>query len=434
MPEPKSKNDVAWEALFTEYDILNHIKRDGIYRISAAAINKKREARLMTKFDHAINLPQVFAENRLAILPASRSSYIIGNFECYTQLQESKDTIIEKPFPEGIASLSPNNLYSESSALLCAYHAGLISDVLEDRSKFTVFGRMSTGKFDFSIKALDSNGAIRKTLTVDKAQCEIDGGFEGTEAFAVLEVKNEEVEDFHIRQLYFPYRLWRNNLQKRVRPIFMTYSNEVFTFSVYDFEQLEDYNSLKLIKKKRYQIVPTEIGLSDILRIVAQTQVKPEPPAPISFPQADRIERIIDLLAKLYVAEGTVSQEDITTGYAFDRRQTQYYTNAGQYLGVIERTVEPERGVCYGLTEVGALLMNRAPQVRNLTLIELILQHGVFHNAVKYYLDNSRPPSKADILNMMHKAALPLNDTTKERRTQSVLGWIRWIMQLTAEA
>lgn len=432
MTTQKSKNDAAWEALFTEHNILNDINMNGIHRITATTINKKREARLMTKFDHAINLPHIFAENNLAILPDSRSSYVIGRFECYAKVsQVSDDTIIERAFPDSIQSLPSTDLYSEATALLCAQHAGLIADVLGEEALFTVFGRMSSGTFDFSILASNGGKLIKQPISVDRAQCEIDGGFENPAVFAILEVKNEEVKDFHIRQLYYPYRLWSNKLlHKPVIPIFLTYSNEIFTFSIYEFEQLNDYNSLHLVKRKRYQIVPTDIEIADIRRILAQTKLQLEPLS-VPFPQADRFERVIDLLTRLHATGGTLTQEEITTTYSFDTRQTQYYTNAGRYLGLIERTEEEERGVLYNLSPLGMKLMKKAPKMRNLALIELILSHSVFRSVLESYFTKSSPPSRNEVLSIIRNAGLSINDTTGNRRAQSVLEWVKWIIKLT---
>lgn len=79
----KSQNDKAWEALFKKYDILQQIESDGKFIISASQIKEYREPRLMAKFDHNINLPQIFAKNNLAILPISRGDYVISHFEAY---------------------------------------------------------------------------------------------------------------------------------------------------------------------------------------------------------------------------------------------------------------------------------------------------------------------------------------------------------------
>ena len=55
---PKTQNDVAWEALFDRYDILNQIDSNGQFIISASQMKEYREPRLMAKFDHGINLHQ----------------------------------------------------------------------------------------------------------------------------------------------------------------------------------------------------------------------------------------------------------------------------------------------------------------------------------------------------------------------------------------
>jgi hypothetical protein len=48
----KSKNDIAWETLFEKHKLLEKISATSHAKISASEINKEREARLMTKFDH----------------------------------------------------------------------------------------------------------------------------------------------------------------------------------------------------------------------------------------------------------------------------------------------------------------------------------------------------------------------------------------------
>ena len=152
------KNDKAWIELFNKYNILEKINIRGIYEIDASTINQVREARLMAKFDHFINLPSLFKENRLAILPISRSRYVIGPFETYTKV--SYDHSIENHIissPNYIESIRYNDLYSESTALHFAYLAGIIDDLIGEKTYFTVSGRMSTNQFDFKIKNKDSN-------------------------------------------------------------------------------------------------------------------------------------------------------------------------------------------------------------------------------------------------------------------------------------
>ena len=78
-----SLNDIAWESLFEKYDILNAVNSQGCFEISAVQIKEFREPRLMAKFDHTINLPKIFSDNKLAILPITRGDYVISHFGAY---------------------------------------------------------------------------------------------------------------------------------------------------------------------------------------------------------------------------------------------------------------------------------------------------------------------------------------------------------------
>lgn len=139
----KTKNDDAWEKLFEKYRIIEKINKEGKFEITSAQINEFREARLMTKFDH-------------------------------------------------------KNITSEAMAINCAYVSGIISDFLEDKKIVpTVTGRMSSSSFEFLINNVEFNKKI--PLKVMNSQVEIDGGFEGKYALALLEAKNSISEDFLIR-------------------------------------------------------------------------------------------------------------------------------------------------------------------------------------------------------------------------------------------
>ena len=93
----KGQNDKAWEALFEKYDILQHIQSDGKFIISASQIKEYREPRLMAKFDHNINLPKIFAKNKLAILPISRGEYVISHFEAYQSFEVLDKSVTKVP-------------------------------------------------------------------------------------------------------------------------------------------------------------------------------------------------------------------------------------------------------------------------------------------------------------------------------------------------
>jgi len=261
---------------------------------------------------------------------------------------------------------------------------------------------------------------------------EIDSGFEGASIFAIVEAKNESVHDFLIRQLYYPYRLWTTRTGKQVVPVFLCYSNDVFSFYVFQFNRLESYNSIELVSQRRFQIGPREIELADIVAALDRVRVLPET-ADVPFPQADSFNRVVDLLTQLHAA-GTLSREDITTNHAFDVRQTQYYTNAGRYLGLIETTRSKGAGITYSLTAQAVNILTRRPPERNLALAERILQHRVFNEVAKLYLRGGVRPEIDQVVQIMTAADLGLDregNTTIRRRAQTVLAWIDWMMRLT---
>jgi len=63
-----------------------------------------REARLMAKFDHESNLPKIFTNNGLSILPITRGSYIISHFNAYHIIETNFEKIHNFSLPEHIQS------------------------------------------------------------------------------------------------------------------------------------------------------------------------------------------------------------------------------------------------------------------------------------------------------------------------------------------
>ncbi|NES03067.1 MAG: translation elongation factor [Okeania sp. SIO2F4] len=413
-----TKNDVAWEKLFERYQILKEVNKNGCFKIEASQINQERESRLMAKFDHIVNLPKIFRDNNLSILPLSRSQYIIGHFHTHLPVKYNLEIkTIPWQFPREIETIDYTNLYSEISALLCAFNIGIIDDLVESKTKFTVSGRMSTGTFDFSIENSINNQSY--SINVTNSQCEIDGGFETDDCLILIEAKNYRVEDFLIRQIYYPYRLWSNKITKKVVPVLMTYSNDIFSFFIYEFADISDYNSITLLEQKNYEIASEEIETREVDSLLTQIKIIPEP-AKIPFPQADKFDRLIDLISLLL--ENDLTPNEITENYQFDKRQTDYYTSAGKYLGVIEK-----QGKVFTLTDEAKDILRQPHKLKYLKLIETILTHEVFNQAFKLSLEIGDIPSKEQITKIMSESNLNINNTTIDRRASIVKGWISWI-------
>lgn len=422
-----TKNDCAWEKLFEKYRIIENIKQHGQFFINSRAINEFREARLMTKFDHRNNLPFLFQENLLSILPITRGDYVIAELDTYKSFEQEDNSSIENfSFPEHLQSIDFENITSEATAINCAYVSGIFAHFFEDDELLpTINGRMSSDIFDFKINNIKNSNQIN--INVANSQIEIDGGYEGINSLSLIEAKNSISSDFLIRQLYYPYRLWKNKISKEIKPIFLIYSNGLFHLYEYKFEDHVNYNSLILVKQKRYTLEEKNITLEDIQSIINKSIIVEEPKIP--FPQADSFERVLNL-CELLNEKIELTKDDITTTYDFDKRQTDYYTNAARYLGLVDK--KNEVGIKFFLTNEGKSLFKFNYKQRQLKLVELILKHTAFLKTTELYFNKTDIPSKIEIVTIMKESNLynVNTDVTFNRRASTILGWINWILDL----
>ncbi len=426
----KSKNDIQWEKLFNKYKILERISQEGHTIITSANINAFRQARLMTKFDHKSQLPKLFTDNKLSILPISRGSYVIGQFETFFDFDKDIVEATKIHFPTYLESLDFKEITSESTAINCAFVSEILHDFTEEEKLFpTVSGRMSSSSFTFNINS--SKGLFK--INVNNSQIEIDGGFEGDNSLYLIEAKNYISDDFLVRQLYYPYKLWSGKIQKNVRPIFLTYTNGSFHLREYSFENLDHYNSLVLVKHKKYLVQEEEFNTQTIEDLINKTLVIPEPQIP--FPQADSFDRVINL-CELLSQKGFMSKENITRNYDFDKRQTDYYTNAAKYLGLITIDNDPDNGHngCF-LTNIGKQIFKINLFDRQKEFIKLIIRHAAFQQTLILYLETGEVPNKKSIFDIMQKCSLYniKSEVTYNRRSSTIIGWVNWIINLIEE-
>jgi hypothetical protein len=420
-------NDAAWESLFDKYHILDEIDRNGQFVISANQIKEFREPRLMTKFDHKINLPNIFVANNLSILPITRGDYVISSFSAYKEFEEPTQDVQRISIPAHIQSLMPQFLVSEAIALNCANACGILNDFLEDDELVpTVSGRMSSGSFEFDINT--SLGT--KNITVSNSQIEIDAAYEGIHYLSLFEAKRDLSDDFLVRQLYYPFRVWSDRVTKTVKPVFLIFSNGMFNLYQYQFEDPQNYNSLILVKQRNY-VIATEICLADIENLLRTVPLAQEPD--ISFPQADCMSRIVNLIELLN--EKPMTKQDITSEYAFDERQTNYYTDAGRYLGLIDKTHDEDGNILFQLSTCGHRIMGLEYKERQLALVTQILMHKVFNETLKLHLQCGEMPDKQTIIQIMKRSNLYRveADSTYLRRSSTVVGWVNWILGIIEE-
>ena len=315
-----------------------------------------------------------------------------------------------------------------------AYISGVLADFLEDENLLpTVSGRMSSESFAFYANVVgeaitDEDSAV----TVENSQIEIDAAYEGVKSLALMEAKRDLTDNFLIRQLYYPFRTWHQKMAKKpVRPVFLIYSNSIFYLYEYRFNDLQHYNSLELVKHKRYCLEDTHISVEDVQKILKKLRFNKEPK--IQFPQANSFERVINICELLYIND--VEKNFITEEYSFDVRQSSYYLDAARYLGLVEKSLDLDGHDCYTLTQLGKSLFSMSYKQRQLKLIETILSYKSFYLTYAAYRNNNEMPSKAEIVSYIRQAGvvdpktgLPYSDSTNKRRASTVSAWVRWII------
>lgn len=433
-----SAND-AWKELFNKYDIEKEVNDNGFYNITAEQIKEFKEPRLMAKWDSSESLPSILKSKKINILPTSRSSYILSDFKLYEDLPKYVEDVtkMQKVEIRDLESINIENITSEANAINVLMLSPILEDFLRDGENFATFnGRMGTGEFNFSV---DRNSKKPLYIDVKNAQCEIDAGLENDNSVVIIEAKNVIHPDFHVRQLYYPYRLWKNRVKKPIRLVFSIYSNQIFRLLEYKFNDLDNYSSIELVQEKNYTLQDTKITTEDLFKAYKDTKVTIDDNMEVyktPFVQADSFERIISLIDCL--KEEDMSSDKIADIMQFDIRQSGYYFNAGKYLGIFEKydgeefdeeTSQWNKVRKIRLTKKGLEIAKMNYKPRQLELVKLILKHKIFNELFFETHSTDKLPKKNDIEYLMRKYNV-CDEGQINRRAGSVSSWLKWIFKL----
>ena len=425
-----SAND-AWAAIITKYNIVDEIKQNGFFHIKASQIKEFKEPRLMAKWDSSDSLPKVLRENKINILPDSRNSYVLSDFLLYQEipeLEESVEKMTHIDLPE-YETIDINNIRSEANAINVLLLSGILNNFLGTGENVATFnGRMGTGVFEFDV---DTYRNIKRRVCVNNAQCEIDGGFENETSVVIMEAKNILHKDFHIRQLYYPYRLWEQKVNKPIRLVFSIYSNMIYRLFEYRFTKLEDYSSIELVRMKNYSLQDTNISMEDLIQVRENTPIYTDDNqtnTSIPFIQANSMDRIINLLENLY--DNPMTSQQIANLMIFEPRQSDYYFNAGQYLGLFQKARDEERKTVVVLTTLGNRVYKLNYKERQLKIVSLILGHKIFSEFFDQSISTGEIPDILDVAKRMRELNV-CNEGQIMRRASSVIGWLKWVFNLT---
>ena len=245
----------------------------------------------------------------------------------------------------------------------------------------------------------------------------------------LVEAKATQQKSFLVRQLYYPFRTWgdRLNQNKLIRPMFLMIDNDRFSIVEYRFDDVNLYSSIELVKHATYQLTESALSKSELEGYLSQPLEKIRRDVP--FPQADSINRIISLLISIDLNDGEIHKEDVATQQVFVDRQTDYYTNAAQYLGLVESSKRDkeilvlttlgykvvENGVI-SQSKVMAARLLRDPIIRSVFLEMKSKGYEFSSNGIRQFAENA-----------MIANGIELADSTISRRAQTICSWCRWL-------
>jgi hypothetical protein len=393
----------AWELLLRDLP-------EGVpIRVLAAEIKARTglEPRLMAKFDHRQQLPEALRRRNLFLLPVRNGEYVLLPGEGYHTLEPC-------PAPDDFPSRAEFTLrtleqgLSESQYLDLAYHSGVLSHFSGVATLFpTIRGRKRAPRFRLRVGGAD--------LEVEGVQVEVDAGYEGPGEVLILEAKIGDPPDFHLRQLYYPFRFWSQLTPKRVRPIFFTFSPQdgVIRLREYEFDPPDVYRVPRLVRAAAYRLRPRR-GRLPVWRCT--------PSQVLSVPQADDLEKVARL--PFLVSQGLDRPGRVAEELGFSARQGGYYTEACQMLGLLG----VDRGLLH-LTEAGRDYVEMEVEPRHEFLARLVLELPIMRRAlVELLLSPSRRLEHPALVDLVARES-GLSGSTASRRAQTLRRWFAWLGQ-----
>ncbi len=249
-------NNESWAKIFADFNILEHNFADSPFELTARNIKdscqdftevSQKEVRVLCKQDSREDRPQIFIDNELFILPVRNGKYVIIKGEGYVDIPNITKEIQEYNSKLDFELETSKIGNSEMQHLDFAYASSLIRTFMNDESLvLTIRGRKYTPPFSFYV----GNQHI-ETISV---QTEVDAGYEGKDKIVLIEAKNSSTDNTIIRQLFYPFKQWKQHTTKDVYLLFFEKRDDVFHIWQYGFTNENDYNSIYLMKSERYKI------------------------------------------------------------------------------------------------------------------------------------------------------------------------------------
>jgi hypothetical protein len=421
MPMPMPFEE-AWEKLVrekvdTSVDLVSLTKKD----IEATTGN---ELRLMAKVDFSADLPKALRRHGYFILPVKNGEYVLVRGNGYHVLEKLPEppTVFRPQLDFELETLGVGD--SEAQHLDYSFNVGLIERFAGTPGlRQTIRNRKRMPTINFFV------GKVGPIQVKAGVQVEVDLGCEGRNDVILIEAKNGEPRDFIVRQLFYPYRKWQLEVpKKKTRPLFFC-SREVankrlYQFWEYEFTDNGQYQSLRLKNGESFLVEPDKkrLTVEELLRVHVDGRTRSQI---WDVPQADTFKRVAEI--PLLVAQGINTSNKVAAHYHFDSRQSSYYRQAAEFLGLVCQ----EKDFSYVLTDLGKEYVNLPADERRQLLAGLLAHFPPMRAALELSAKTcGQGIGKREIAALLKRHS-KISSSTPARRASTILAWLHWLQQST---
>ena len=177
------------------------------------------------------------------------------------------------------------------------------------------------------------------------------------------------------------------------------------------------FESIKLVKAAHYRILISKtISANNFKHIPEDNNLRKA-----GIPQADDVNKIIEFSVR--VLEGYDNAESMRTVLGFVNRQSSYYRQAAEMLGLVEIT----EGYRYRLTEKGEKLVKLSGQAKSSFVCKLLLQFPIINEIfLEISSDRNRAITSREIGDLIVRNS-GISGSTVMRRSRTIISWFKWI-------
>lgn len=459
-----NKPSKAWEILFDAYNIVQHVEETGYYDINVDKMmrdnnianqwhtkypsDKAPDNRNILKFDFSADLPNIFKEYKLQIMPIGGNKYRIAPFNMYYPLVNKTVPVIPMTSPMKMASLDFNKVTTEPNAQTVAEITKMLTYIFHDLNSknrevvATLSGKNNVHNVEFSINNTVNNLPI--PLSINTWQAEIDGVYESNETVLIVESKMKFPKDFNVRQLFIPRLLIEQTMQRlhEKKDTYVCYfvkTKDVYIFTVYRFADLKNMNSIEIHRQYKFRLSDdprnvfsvdtaadkakynSQKAVARAREIIEKTKLLTQYPTysdgkTVSFLQANNLQIALDYLDFLdNTSESILVNEEQTLRngpeafvdtFKYDRRQYNYYLNWLGYFGFVDR-LSPSEIV---ITKKGKSFNSANTGQKNEVLLQSMAAHLSSRTVLTALLDGQ----KLDLSNLESTIQQEMKDVPQE--------------------